>query len=374
MRASIIIASHNEGDLLAKTVSSCIETCSDLDCEIIVADDASTDGSVEAVVAAFPQIRLCRNDHRQGVSPTKALGAKNADGNVLVFLDGHTKPENDSLTRLVQDVEDLSGAAIVTPAIPALDVRQWRSDGKQIGNGYSLDLLTFESSWCSLDAMRPVDNGRKRFYESPAVIGCTLAVARQLYDKLLGFDEHMLYWGVEDLDFGLKCWLMGNSILHDPEVSVGHRFQMDFENYSVPPEHVLVNHLRMAYKNFTHEVWAKWMDRCRQRNTGGLAGHPEGLWARVWHLFNTERASADQQRAHVHAGRVRDEFSYAERFGLNWPRMELTQRPVSPYMTRFALASPQPERVRPRKPRRSSPTKPRRTSPTKPRRARKRAA
>jgi glycosyltransferase involved in cell wall biosynthesis len=92
MRASIIIASHNEGDLLAKTVSSCIETCSDLDCEIVVADDASTDGSVEAVVAAFPQVRLCRNDHRQGVSPTKALGARNANGNVLVFLDGHTKP------------------------------------------------------------------------------------------------------------------------------------------------------------------------------------------------------------------------------------------------------------------------------------------
>ena len=41
MRASLVIAAHNEGESLAKTIGSCIETCAGLDCEIVVADDAS---------------------------------------------------------------------------------------------------------------------------------------------------------------------------------------------------------------------------------------------------------------------------------------------------------------------------------------------
>jgi glycosyltransferase involved in cell wall biosynthesis len=92
MEASVIIASHNEGDLLSQTIASCVEACSDLDYEIVVADDSSTDGSVEAVSRRFPGISIFRNDERRGASPTKALGAENARGDVLVFLDAHTKP------------------------------------------------------------------------------------------------------------------------------------------------------------------------------------------------------------------------------------------------------------------------------------------
>jgi hypothetical protein len=44
MRASIIVAAHNEGDRLWRTVASCSETSAGLDCEIVIADDASWDG------------------------------------------------------------------------------------------------------------------------------------------------------------------------------------------------------------------------------------------------------------------------------------------------------------------------------------------
>ena len=55
--------------------------------------------------------------------------------------------------------------------------------------------------------------------------GCAAAVSRELYNRLGGFDADMLVWGVEDLDFGLRTWMMGHSILHDPEAVVGHRFR-----------------------------------------------------------------------------------------------------------------------------------------------------
>lgn len=43
-------------------------------------------------------------------------------------------------------------------------------------------------------------------------------------------------------------------------------------------------------------------------------------WAHTWRLFDTDRASAEQERAHLHARRTRHEFDYAERFGLPWPK------------------------------------------------------
>jgi hypothetical protein len=153
------------------------------------------------------------------------------------------------------------------------------------------------------------------------MIGCALAIGRKLYQKLWGFDPDMLKWGVEDLDFSLKCWLAGHRILHDPKAVVGHRFRTTFDNFDAPIDHFLVNQLRMAWKNFTEGVWIEWLDRTRRRHCQQLSEHPEGLWARVWKMFCDGRESADAERAHLHGHRVHDEFWYADRFGLVWPRL-----------------------------------------------------
>jgi GT2 family glycosyltransferase len=149
--------------------------------------------------------------------------------------------------------------------------------------------------------MQRVRERGRDFYESPALIGCALAVSRELYDRLWGFDTQMRMWGVEDLDFGLKCWLMGNRILHDPEAAIGHCFRSTFDNYTVPAEHGVVNQLRAARKHFTHGVWSEWVEICRQRNSRRLADHPEGLWARVWEMFQADRALNRNAPTSIHS-------------------------------------------------------------------------
>ena len=343
MRASLIIAAHNENDRLWRTVASCVETSAGLDCEIVIADDASWDDSVEETLRRFPQVRVVRHEGRKGASPTKDLGARHARGEVLIFLDGHTKPEPGAIQRLIEDVERLKGEAIITPTVTGLCVTRWKSSDHQKGHGYSLELERLDCAWLPLSALRPHPHRGRLFYESPALIGCAFAVHRELYDDLRGFDPHMLCWGVEDLDFGLKCWLMGHPILHDPEAVIGHRFQQRFDNFEVPIERLLVNQLRMARKSFTDAVWSDWIERCRRRYPGKLTGHPEGLWARAWDLFGELRPSVEHERAYLLARRVHDEFWFAERFDLPWPRLQTDEVAPIPTATREFSPESEPE-------------------------------
>jgi len=321
MRGSIIIATHNEGAALSRTIESCIETTIDAGCEIVVADDASRDGSVDEAEQRFPSARIVRHDRRLGASPTKALGARSARGDVFVFLDAHTKPEPGAISQLITDLEALDDMAIITPAIAALREGPWQNDLSQVGHGYAIDLRFFEPRWLAPDEMEWVTTDTGGLLESPALMGAAFAINRDLYERLWGFDRNMRSWGVEDLDLGMKCWQFGHRILHDSNVVIGHRFQGTFGTYNVPLEHVLMNKLRMARKNFTQSVWVDWLAGCRESNQGPLTGHPEGLWAHVWQLFEQDRASIEQERSYVQAHRERDEFRYAERFDLPWPRL-----------------------------------------------------
>ena len=119
MDATIVIASLNESANLARTIQSCLDTTDGLDYEIVVADDSSADGSIDELATQHPGVRIVRHERRQGVASTKDLGARSASGDVLVFLDGHCKPEPGAIARLVADVRELDGRAVITAATAA---------------------------------------------------------------------------------------------------------------------------------------------------------------------------------------------------------------------------------------------------------------
>ncbi|MEQ8785775.1 MAG: hypothetical protein RIC55_05730 [Pirellulaceae bacterium] len=86
----------------------------------------------------------------------------------------------------------------------------------------------------------------------------------------------------------------------------------------------------MARKNFSESVFDEWVERCRAAHGGELAEHPEGVWACAWKLFESHRESVEQERAALHSRRSRDEFWYADRFGLEWPTLAATRSASSP--------------------------------------------
>ena len=249
---SIVLAAHNEGDLLWKTVSSCRETCTELDYEIVVVDDASEDDCIGQLKSHFPDIDVHESGMRQGPSPTKDLGAKHAEGEVLIFLDAHCKPEPGAIARLVADVRQQNGEAIVTPTVATLNPETWINDLSCPGHGYVVELDGITWRWIPTEIMRR----HGRFFESPSLIGCCVAMSKWLYSELWGFDRNMYMWGVEDVDLGVKSWLLDYPILHDAVPVIGHRFQKSFTTYKAPSQNLVANQLRMAYKVLTPPLCA----------------------------------------------------------------------------------------------------------------------
>jgi GT2 family glycosyltransferase len=303
----VVIAAHNEGDLLWKTVGSSI-AAAPTGFEIIVADDASSDGSVLEMRRRFPQVPVVANPLRLGVSPTKDLGARRSRGATIVFLDGHSKPEPGSLQRLVADVERFQGRVVMMPMVATLDPVRWQNSRRLMGCCYGLKTASLDGHW------RDGKSARRwgPFVESPALVGCCVAVSRNLYRDLKGFDPHMREWGAEDLDFGLKAWLTGHPILTDTGAIVGHKFRKAFDSYTVTAKWVAANKLRMARKHLQGRLWSAWIEQFRRTLSNRV-------WHEAWSIFAGARESAEAERKHLLARRTRDELWWAEEFGYAWP-------------------------------------------------------
>jgi glycosyltransferase involved in cell wall biosynthesis len=337
MRASIVIASHNEGELLWKTVRTCRETIGDLECEIVVVDDASEDNTVEELLSRDRDVKVIVSPERRGVSAAKDLAARSSRGDVLVFLDAHCKPEPGAIARLVEDAESWQGKATISPRIDPLDTVRWENQADSSCSGFWLDLEWFHSGWFQDEPMPRVVDGRGRAYdEQPCLVGCCLAIGRELYETLWGFDRDMQSWGVEDLDLGLKCWLMGYRHLVDHDAVIGHRFRDENSTYAVPSEHFYANQLRMARKNFGEAAWANWLQRFRETTS-------DDLWDRTWTCFERSRASVELERDYLMRHRCRDEYQYAAEFGLAWPLI----LPSSPLP--YTLQAARPRFARPQR-------------------------
>lgn len=73
---------------------------------MIVVDDASRDGTAEAVAEAFPEVRLLRNPRREGAAAAKNQGAARARGRYLWFLDSDTRVVLEGcLDRMIEALE-----------------------------------------------------------------------------------------------------------------------------------------------------------------------------------------------------------------------------------------------------------------------------
>lgn len=103
---SIILPTHNRAPLLCRAIASVILQ-SFADYELIVIDDASSDGT-PATVSAFadPRLRCIRLERASGVSAARNAGIRAARGEFVAFLDDDDEYHTDFLARMASALHD----------------------------------------------------------------------------------------------------------------------------------------------------------------------------------------------------------------------------------------------------------------------------
>lgn len=108
MDLSIIIPSYNTKALLERCLTSIVTSLkeSDFSYEVVVVDNASTDGSVELVSKKFPQVQLVRNTENVGYGKANNQAIKKAKGEYVLLLNSDIVVQNDAIGALYQFVSD----------------------------------------------------------------------------------------------------------------------------------------------------------------------------------------------------------------------------------------------------------------------------
>jgi len=236
-KVSFVIPTVNEGDNLFATIQSLRDT-TEVDYEIIVVDNGSTDGSTDFIEQeGDPRNRLFRSEHRLGVAGARNFGAAFAEGDFLIFVDAHVLFPYNWIAPILENLGG-QGVGMVVPTVSA-----WGSPESR-GYGMSWTNERLDVEWLGLQSTDP--------YAVPLAAGLFQACRWDFFHEIGGFDPGMKGYGHEDLEFCLRIWLLGYQVMIVPEVEISHLFR-DSATYSVKWIDVMYNLLRTIYAHFNTE-------------------------------------------------------------------------------------------------------------------------
>ena len=217
LKASVVVVSYNHRPYLPACLHSVLQS-EGQDLEIILVDNASTDGSASYVEQAFPTVRVIRSETNLGFGHGGNLGAAQARGRTLAFLNPDTVVEPGWLDALLSALEADPQAGLATSKILLLN------DPQRIntcGNDVHLTGLTL----CR--GMGLESSALAEPQEVGAVSGAAFAMRRDLFETLGGLDETFFLY-MEDTDLSWRARLAGYRCLYVPSSRVQHDYALRF--------------------------------------------------------------------------------------------------------------------------------------------------
>ena len=216
---SIVIVNYNVKEYIIPCIQSIFQHYShSLSVEIIVVDNNSQDGSVNALETKFPEITILKNKNNIGFTRAINQGANIANGSYLFILNPDTLFIEDSLTILYSFLENNHRVEIVGPKLISTDGNIQQSYWKYP------TLISAILSIYHLDFMNKNKNsnhyGKSNYFSVDAISGGSFFLAKNLFNDLNGFNDN-LFW-MEDIDFCKRASTLGHKIAYLPKTKLVH--------------------------------------------------------------------------------------------------------------------------------------------------------
>lgn len=218
-RVSIIIVTWNGLELLRQCLPSVVATDYS-DFEIIVSDNASTDGSKEWIESSFPSVRVIRHPENYAFCRGNNEAIKIASGDYIVLLNNDVEVPSNWLTPLIRQMESDSTLGAVQPKLLQMDDRsRFEYSGGAGGHldkyGYPFTrgriFFTMEKDQHQYDSTAPI------FWAS----GAAIVLRRAALDRVGLLDENFVLH-MEEIDLCWRLQRFGYDILAVPQSEVYH--------------------------------------------------------------------------------------------------------------------------------------------------------
>jgi GT2 family glycosyltransferase len=182
---SIVIPTLDAGDMLVRCLDS-FDAGRD-EVEVILVDNASTDGSVDAARARYPSVRVVRNETNRGYSPACNVGAAQATAPFVLFLNNDATITPADLDTLLAAARSDGTGAVWQPVTNGVD-----GGVESIG-----DAFTWWGVFRHLDAVPDAPTA-----DVFSTVGAAMLVRRATFEALGGFEDSYFAYN-EETDL---CW------------------------------------------------------------------------------------------------------------------------------------------------------------------------
>jgi hypothetical protein len=227
---TVSIVTYNRCDLLRSCLASVVSNTIGIGFEVIVVDNASTDGSADMVAQEFPHVRLIGNRKNLGFAKPNNQAFAESRGKYFLLLNSDTIVQPGALEAMVQFMDAKSDAGVVGP-------RLLNPDGTNQASVFSrfpsvLTSVVINSlAFIVLDRLFPLWNYPGRFVaavemsdqpqEVRHVIGACMMIRSHLYREMGMLDEQFFIFR-EETDLCKKIRDAGWKIYYLPAAKVIH--------------------------------------------------------------------------------------------------------------------------------------------------------
>lgn len=257
---TILIVNWNVRDLLARCLESIFSHTRGVTFEVIVIDNASSDGSPRMVADRFPQVRLFAESVNHGFSKANNLGLRHACGRHIVFLNPDTELIENSIKTLVDILDTRPEIALLAPRLLFGD-HSLQTNVKRDPTVCDQMLIALKVHHFFKPACLRRYLAHDFRYDQDArveqVMGAALAARGSAIKKLGGWNESYFVWW-EDIDLCTSAREAGYGVFYSPATTIIHHEGRSFaQQRSVQKQIRFMRGMRTYFK--THRSWHEWL-------------------------------------------------------------------------------------------------------------------